>query len=993
MTFLHILRTWSRENASAAGYISEKQRCKVSLMSLAFAAGTVIDDRYQLIEQLGEGGMGTIYKARELGLERIVAVKILHQTLIGDSEHSSRFIREGKVLASLSHEHVLKIYRFGVWAGSWPYIAMEYIAGQSLTQLIRGGSVAIDRSLRIVMQVCEAMDAAHSAGVVHRDLSPNNIMMIIGEQDRAKVIDFGLCFVKPQGHSDEKLTATGMLVGSVHYMSPEQCCGLQVDLRSDIYSLGCVLYQLVTGQTPFHADNPIALTRLHSTETPAPLEQFLPCEEIPNGLSNVILRAMAKSPSSRYQSMSEFRADLELVAAGVGRQIEAPQLAKDLRRGKQSRKLTGVMVSLAVLFAGAAGYLALKKSVFQDLYTADIGDGEQRATMRRLRPASEMRHYARDKSITYYHSWLKAYGDELSMDACHARSDLARELAARSAKDPESIALRQRAISDSHKILNRALADKCGDEANLALCTIIDCRGELDQFDKLEPELRAIITRLTATENTGLLRSLNTARRQLAKMDLNGRHDPLDALVQVDAALSLDAKCSIPPDEKLELLSCRAWSLLLLKRRGEAELQINEALAYALKEVQLGESQKIDLIKIILRAGDASKALRVCEQLEPAILIRSLPERIAEYYLVRAEALGTLHRWNDAYELLNSKVMTVNAPLAMILWQDMWTFNLNGRLHRDSELISIFKSLMRSLPASSESVESVASYIRSNAENALALEQRKTAERLVWCVYAMPEFRKLSYSNLCLQCLGHIAMQMSRLGRTKEAEALVQNVITIWDGQHPGDFYTCASLYFSYADICARDKRGEESIQLCDKALRLSVDERRDARGLVLLLQQKVGSMVTLHRKEARAVAAEALALCDKYDLAPQCRVIIHSFVASFEFERGDYARSEAGLKEALKVVKTTPALGLRTGLLVSLGVTYCKENKLELAAQCLDTSIKEAPKNSNDWNNAVASYINLCRKTKNDAKLEELKQLAKSAITDREIAPGLPNR
>lgn len=325
-------------------------------MSSELKPGTVVDDRYEIVEHLGDGGMGSVYKARERGLERGIALKMLHPSLVGDQEHRDRFRREGAVLATLEHPHILQCYRFGVWQGMFPYISMEYIIGSSLSSVIAdAGKVPWERVLTLGQQICAAMEHAHQHKVVHRDLKPANIMVIQGESgDFVKVLDFGLAkILNDDGAVSQHLTQTGSLVGSVYYMSPEQCLGKKADLRSDIYSLGCLLYEALTGAPPLRADTPVGLIYLHVNSTPESLANHFLQSELPDGLNDALMRSLAKDPADRYQSMEELRAALSLVQQGRGSEIVPVPAGAAPKSSRKQLVTVLALVSLLLVFATA----------------------------------------------------------------------------------------------------------------------------------------------------------------------------------------------------------------------------------------------------------------------------------------------------------------------------------------------------------------------------------------------------------------------------------------------------------------------------------------------------------------------------------------------------------------------------------------------------------------------------------------------------------------
>lgn len=304
-------------------------------------SGILIDGRYEVQGHLGDGGMGTVFKAHELELERTVAIKFLHADLLNAGEQRARFEREGKVLSTISHPNLLSCYRFGVWQGK-PYIVMEYLEGKSLRQLLCGDAedtldpvdtgarllraadvtpFAWQRAVRIAISICEGMHYAHAHGIIHRDLKPNNIVLVETDGvEVVKVVDFGLAIVLDDSAAKHQhLTQTGAVMGTLFYLSPEQCTGQRGDHRSDIYALGCMLYELITGAAPFYSDNPIAIMQKHAAEVPPKLPARL---HVPTELNGILHKSLAKKPEDRYQTMLEMQADLDNLLNGRLEEIE-----------------------------------------------------------------------------------------------------------------------------------------------------------------------------------------------------------------------------------------------------------------------------------------------------------------------------------------------------------------------------------------------------------------------------------------------------------------------------------------------------------------------------------------------------------------------------------------------------------------------------------------------------------------------------------------------
>lgn len=316
------------------------------------APGTLIDERYEIIDLIGEGGSGTVFKAREVGTERIVALKFLHSTLVSDPESFDRFKREGDLLSRLEHPSILRCYRFGIWKNQHPYISMEYLSGIPLSST---HGLSPTRAIAIVQQVCHAMAHAHSLGVIHRDLKPSNIILVTESGGEViKVVDFGLGKLATGLNTvSQHLTQTGTLLGSIFYMSPEQCVGRKADVRSDIYSLGCVLYELLAGTPPFVADTPIGLMHKHTTVPPQRLNKT----DLPAGTNAVTLRSLAKRPEDRYQSMTDFGDELGLILAGTGHQLSE---FVENRPVATSNRMQRIVLLLAMFVVIGAAMIALR---------------------------------------------------------------------------------------------------------------------------------------------------------------------------------------------------------------------------------------------------------------------------------------------------------------------------------------------------------------------------------------------------------------------------------------------------------------------------------------------------------------------------------------------------------------------------------------------------------------------------------------------------------
>jgi len=271
--------------------------------------GQILGGSYQILSVLGIGGSSQVYKAKHVFLVRPVAIKVLHATHVGNDEQVKRFLQESRAVSSLHHPNIVSLYDFGLTDDGRPYLVMDYLEGTSLFDLIKAdGPIEPMRAVHIFRQVCEALNHAHKKGIVHRDIKPGNIVLLNeeGREDVAKLVDFGLAKIMSWASLDSfHHTQQGVVFGSPLYMSPEQCADKMVDIRSDIYSLGASLYQALSGVPPFLGENVAELIVKHMHETPPSLFEVTPKGTIPPELNSIVMRALLKEPSERFQSMSE----------------------------------------------------------------------------------------------------------------------------------------------------------------------------------------------------------------------------------------------------------------------------------------------------------------------------------------------------------------------------------------------------------------------------------------------------------------------------------------------------------------------------------------------------------------------------------------------------------------------------------------------------------------------------------------------------------------
>lgn len=351
--------------------------------------GTVLGDRYELIEKTGEGGMATVYKARCRILDRIVAVKILKEEYSDDKNFVEKFRTEALAAARLSHPNIVNIYDVGQQDGIY-YIVMEYVEGETLKDIIcKEGPLSVNKAVNIAIMICDGIHHAHEKGLIHKDIKPHNIL--ITNNGMVKVADFGIA----QAITSKTITFGDNVVGSVHYISPEQAKGQPVTPATDIYSLGCVLYEMLTGKIPFDAESPITVALKHIHDEPVSPRTLN--RNVPPGLEGIILKAMEKLPAHRYSSAEQMRNALLSIGTGAApdyyrkhdndKTIIMSPLAEEgndngLKRKKRIRPAGIVLAAIAVLglligFLFSGGGIFGKEVVVPDIKGMSVNDANK----------------------------------------------------------------------------------------------------------------------------------------------------------------------------------------------------------------------------------------------------------------------------------------------------------------------------------------------------------------------------------------------------------------------------------------------------------------------------------------------------------------------------------------------------------------------------------------------------------------------------------------
>lgn len=297
--------------------------------------GHTLDDKYRIEARLGIGGMGTVYRARHLLIDRAVAVKVLSQRFVEDEAAQMRFRREAKAAGRLQHQNAVAVTDFGQTADGYVYIVMELLEGRTLRDVLaKEAPLDPARAVALMLQTSAAVAAAHEAGIIHRDLKPANIFIVHNSEVPAvvKVLDFGIAKLATESLEEDEahtLTQVGAMIGTPRYMSPEQCDGAELSPAADVYSLGVILYEMLTGMVPFSGSTPLAIAMKHTAEAPRPPREFV--ISIPAELEAVVLHALEKAPENRPADAAEFRRELLATAERLGLEHGATTSAPDLQ--------------------------------------------------------------------------------------------------------------------------------------------------------------------------------------------------------------------------------------------------------------------------------------------------------------------------------------------------------------------------------------------------------------------------------------------------------------------------------------------------------------------------------------------------------------------------------------------------------------------------------------------------------------------------------------
>jgi eukaryotic-like serine/threonine-protein kinase len=403
--------------------------------------GKTLDQRYAVQEHIGTGAHGDVYKAEDLSHKYRVALKVLASSM--DTEKSRERWRHGaETAAHLAHPNIVRLYSFSVTADNIPYYVMDCVNGENLSDLLREkGSISEELCISIFSQVCDALQHAHAKGVVHRNLKPSNIMLIAGPNDSymVKIADFGLAKARGEKETRQSLAKKGELLGNPNYMSPEQCTGGQIDERADIYAASCLLYECLTGQTPFAGSNSLEIMTQHTTGYSPELAAVAPALPHVGQLSTIVRRGMEKDPAKRYQAAGEMSHDLNLIK-------EAPEPEWNERAIAtrppvvMERKVTPVAPSFDVLkplLIACAAILALVIISGASLAVIALTDADIKPLIRYKIAVQEIMFAPNDQRLIRNLNYMT---DSLKAEGKYADAWTYKEKVLKAAKPPANIA-------------------------------------------------------------------------------------------------------------------------------------------------------------------------------------------------------------------------------------------------------------------------------------------------------------------------------------------------------------------------------------------------------------------------------------------------------------------------------------------------------------------------------------------------------------------------
>lgn len=604
-------------------------------------AGTIVNSSIELRELIGVGATSSVYKGWHTILQRQVAVKIMHEELLSDSVKTERFFREAKLLSGIRHANLVTVLAYGRADGIGHFIVMEFVEGQTLADLLATRVILdTERIVKLAIGLCEAMEHVHAAGLIHRDLKPGNIMVTnYGACEQVKIIDFGLARADDEPNRDASLTSSGGVMGSPAYMSPEQCRGGKIDWKSDIYSLGCVLYEMICGSPPFVAQTSMAVMELHSRVRIDTIPALRP---VPTGLELLVLRCLEKDPALRFASMREMRDEL--------RDIEPANVA---RRQFPSFAVVGGSVALIAIVALACCWTLLRSKSSSESPPTTQGHVEFK-----LRSPSDLAAKSPSGLVDYYETWLRKVGTgkhsrAKPVDLMNAMRRLGDANFALKRFDEADKAWRDAWSVSAQHAKQLAETGRIDDEFFSCLDLILDMGNSLDNhvgaFDQVEPLFKFVDPDKTNSFPLG------AAYQKLAT---NSAYRGDNSTAEFYFRKAVKAYGTEHRGDHIGAVNYLVENLVVQKRKMEAQALAKSELKFALNR-NAAFREKLTIVNSLSIAGCDREALALVGQIEG--LARGDDER-GDFYSSLACALARCDRTEESIRVMTEKALKAGRP-------------------------------------------------------------------------------------------------------------------------------------------------------------------------------------------------------------------------------------------------------------------------------------------------------------------------------------------
>ncbi len=956
--------------------------------SLIFPAGTMIDGKYRLLELLGQGGLGAVYKALDTRLDNIVAVKFMLADKMSDDKSRQRFLREGRILARLQHPYILKIHSLGLMGKEFPFIVTEYVSGESLKQVLdREKRLPVARCLNIAVQVCDAMEAAHTSGVVHRDLTPSNIMLTNGDgaDDCVKVIDFGFSFIEGETVA-QGLTGTGAIMGSIHFMSPEQAYGNRVDHRADIYALGCVLYRAVTGVPPFDAEAPFELLRKHATEQAPSLSEFIEPAELPHGFERALSRCMAKDCAQRYQSMRELRNDLALIAADDG-----STMVQTAGGGLHDSPLVHVwpyLIGAAVVFTIiAVGTIVALRCVHND-GKIDLSCNSAPTAFRRLLDTKLLSKLKPAERVKYLNSWISNNSTD-SIDAVKAYYGRAKELSSKSAESEDDL---KKAVKIAMRLVDEAIKHHDGELIDQVMDDLFGIQQYRQQPDELIQNLLSIRNRLENNRQHTMDEATFGSQIVHCRCTLAAEYKEISQFDKADAELkwllNSPETPSIPDFQRLLILANRISYLYNLGNTKETDSVVVEALELEPK-VQDACHSKYVLATSLCHARHYKLSYDLCQQ-EELILLEKGHESAAAiflplYYFLHVQGLMNSKRYPEALKIFDKAMNQVPRISQLDLLEYLAKFDAANNVGLSDKVVATLSKIVAEVPSPLEGINLKVVIERVNAiigpYITAPFHSRLTADRLLHSAWPLSESWRVDRSTVT-PVLDFASFYKGE-GRTADWETILTS---IWKQLDDGssDFESLYLVYRNLTPSLLSNGQQKRILPMYQRLLRAPVSQAAHS-GEIIEARLYYARALIADNNEQQAVPflEETELLCEKYR-RPIKKASCLMLRAGCYQHRSDFSKMMA-LDEQVIAMPTQHSGGERWQAIGQLGRGYLELGNLVKADQVLNLLGKESVPLVNQ-KRTIAVYIRICQKHGYKELLQRLLALDKKL--DSSIQP-----